>query len=379
MTLSFPKTLFALSLSALLIGCSCSKLEGGEGEEGGSPSLQTLAADPASIETVPAAGGDYAFVIKADDVWRATASASWLRADPSQGFKGETSLTLKVDPNPSEAPREALLTLSMGDSSVEIPVSQEGEKIPSFVPEGYTLVFSEEFDAPLQSGGRTPLPDASKWSFETGGGGWGNNELQEYVPGFLGSDTTTVIRDGVLTIRVLEREGKVLSARMNTKEEWLYGYFEARLLLPSGKGTWPAFWMMPRDFKSWPLDGEIDIMEHVGYDPGVVHFSIHTESYNHVDGTQKTATKAVPDFDKAYHIYALEWTPELIRGFIDGEEYFTFANDKRGDKNTWPFDKPFYLKLNLAWGGNWGGQKGIDPSALPAEYKADYVRVYQKK
>jgi len=170
----------------------------------------------------------------------------------------------------------------------------------------------------------------------------------------------------------------VISIRMNTIESWQYGYFEARLRMPSGKGTWPAFWMLPKDFKIWPLDGEIDIMEYVGYDPNVVHASVHTMAYNHAIGTQKTATKRVENAETEFHIYALEWTADRITAFIDGQQYFSFANDGRGDVNTWPFNKPFYLKLNLAWGGNWGGAQGVDESKLPATYEIDYVRVYQK-
>jgi hypothetical protein len=119
-------------------------------------------------------------------------------------------------------------------------------------------------------------------------------------------------------------------------------------------------------------------MEYVGYDPNVVHASVHTMAYNHAIGTQKTATKRVENVETEFHIYALEWTADRITAFIDGQQYFSFANDGRGDVNTWPFNKPFYLKLNLAWGGNWGGAQGVDESKLPATYEIDYVRVYQK-
>ena len=165
---------------------------------------------------------------------------------------------------------------------------------------------------------------------------------------------------------------------MNSKDSWLYGYFEARLKVPVGKGTWPAFWMMPKNFTAWPLDGEIDIMEHVGYDQNVIHASVHTEAYNHKIGTQKSARRTVPTAATEFHVYAVEWTTSYIKGFVDGVEYFKFSNDNQNNKNTWPFNAPFYLKLNLAWGGDWGGAQGIDPAALPATYEIDYVRVYQK-
>jgi beta-glucanase (GH16 family) len=165
---------------------------------------------------------------------------------------------------------------------------------------------------------------------------------------------------------------------MNTAQSWTYGYFEARLILPKGKGTWPAFWMLPKDFKNWPDDGEIDIMEEVGYDPNNVSSSIHCKAYYHSIGTQKTAVKRVPTAQTDFHVYAVEWTADYIYGFVDGVRYFTFVNDKKGNKDTWPFNAPFYLKLNLAWGGDWGGAQGVDESILPAVYEVDYVRVYQK-
>jgi beta-glucanase (GH16 family) len=166
---------------------------------------------------------------------------------------------------------------------------------------------------------------------------------------------------------------------MNTLDGWLYGYFEARLKLPGGRGTWPAFWMMPKNFTAWPDDGEIDIMEEVGYRPNYVLATIHCKAYYHGIGTQKSGEKYVATAESDFHVYAVEWTPDYIWGFVDGERYFEFPNDKRGNRNTWPFNAPFYLKLNLAWGGNWGGAEGVDEAALPARYEVDYVRVFQKQ
>ena len=170
----------------------------------------------------------------------------------------------------------------------------------------------------------------------------------------------------------------MLSTRMNTSQSWTYGYFEARLKLPVGKGTWPAFWMMPKNFTAWPDDGEIDIMEEVGYRPNYVSSSVHTKAYYHSIGTQKTAERLVATAQSEFHVYAVEWTADFVKGYIDGEKYFEFLNDHMNSKNTWPFNTPFYLKLNLAWGGNWGGAQGVDESALPTTYEIDYVRVFQK-
>jgi beta-glucanase (GH16 family) len=254
-------------------------------------------------------------------------------------------------------------------------VPQPDEIVPPLA--GYTLVWHDEFDSP--SNGQKILPEQSKWWFEKGKHGWGNNELQNYVPGIAGNDTCVFVSDGTLKIVAQKHDGEVISARMNTGESWLYGYFEARLKLPRGKGVWPAFWMLPKNFKHWPDDGEIDIMEEVGFRPGWISSSIHCKSYNHSIGTQKTVEKFISSAESDFHVYAVEWTPDGIRGYADGECYFEFVNDKSENKDTWPFNAPFYLKLNLAWGGNWGGAHGVDGNVLPAVYEIDYVRVFQKK
>lgn len=245
------------------------------------------------------------------------------------------------------------------------------QTVKSEAPEGYSLVWNDEFEVGVE-------PD-SEWYYETGGNGWGNNELQHYVAGSQGSEQLAAVKDGVLTIIAKKIGDTVYSIRMNTNKSWKYGYFEARLKLPSGKGTWPAFWMMPKNFTSWPGDGEIDIMEEVGYRPNYVSSAIHCTAYNHSIGTQKTKETFLATSQTEFHVYALEWTEDYIRTFVDGKELFYFPNDKKGDKNTWPFNAPFYLKLNLAWGGNWGGAEGVDESVLPANYEIDYVRVFQKK
>lgn len=153
-------------------------------------------------------------------------------------------------------------------------------------------------------------------------------------------------------------------------------------MLPKGKGTWPAFWMMPVNnnysTNPWPGCGEIDIMEEVGADPNIVSSSIHCAAYNHTINTQKTASRNIGTAESEYHIYACEWTPDYLKFFVDGTELMTFRNEGTG-KNVWPFTYNFYPILNLAWGGDWGGYKGLDESALPITMKVDYVRVFQKK
>ena len=242
------------------------------------------------------------------------------------------------------------------------------------IPAGYRLVWNDEFNTPGESS-----PSTADWWYETGDGGWGNHELQDYVAGGkYNGERLALVSDGTLKIIAKKIDGKVRSVRMNTNKGWTYGYFEARLKLCKGKGTWPAFWMMPKNFTAWPADGEIDIMEEVGYHANYVSSSIHCTAYNHPNNTQKTHEMLIATAQDEFHTYAVEWTADEMIFYFDGKEHFRFRNDGRGDRNTWPFDAPFYLKLNLAWGGDWGGAQGVDEGCLPAVYEADYVRVFQK-
>lgn len=236
------------------------------------------------------------------------------------------------------------------------------------------LIWADEFD---QEG----LPNPKHWSYDLGDHGWGNNELQFYSKENLKNSR---VERGVLIIEAhqdISRTKGYSSARLVSKGKaaWKYGYIEIRAKLPLGTGTWPAIWMLPEEntFGSWPKSGEIDIMEHVGFDPSVVHGTVHTEAFNHTKKTQKGAQKKVDTFSEEFHTYAIDWKAEKIDFFIDGEFYFTFENSGK-DFREWPFDHPFHLVLNLAIGGNWGGQKGVDPKIWPQRMEVDYVRVYDK-
>ncbi|SEM08360.1 Glycosyl hydrolases family 16 [bacterium A37T11] len=240
---------------------------------------------------------------------------------------------------------------------------------------GKTPVWADEFNI-------DGLPDTTKWRYDVGGNGWGNHELEYYT---AHRPENARVKDGMLTITAVKEpfQGSAYtSARLASrhKGDFLYGRFEVRAKLPAGKGTWPAAWMLPSDWEygGWPASGEIDIMEHVGYDPDVVHISIHTQAYNHRIGTQKTATLKVDGATTGFHLYRVDWTPSDIRGFVDNRQIFVFNNEKTGSA-TWPFDKRFHWLLNLAVGGDWGGAKGVDDSAFPANFVIDYVRVYPFK
>lgn len=241
----------------------------------------------------------------------------------------------------------------------------------------YELVWSDEFN---YSG----LPDGNKWSYDTDGNasGWGNNESQYYTSARL---KNSEVKNGFLSITAHKEdfEGKkYTSARLVTrgKGDWLYGKIEVRAKLPDGRGMWPAIWMLPTDwaYGGWPASGEIDIMENVGYDPYVIVGSAHTEAYNHVKGTHKNSKITIPDCYTEFHSYIVEWEANEYRVYVDDKLYFTFLNEKKGF-TVWPFDKRFHLLLNVAVGGNWGGQKGIDDSVFPRTMVVDYVRVYQRK
>jgi len=237
----------------------------------------------------------------------------------------------------------------------------------------YKLVWSDEFNTP-------GLPDASRWNYDTGGRGWGNNELQYYT---LARKENARVENGHLVIEARKENWEnrnYTSSRLVTKGkgDWQYGKIEVRAKLPKGLGTWPAIWMLGSTTPlKWPDDGEIDIMEHVGYDPGQVHASVHCKKFNHVIGTQKTALTPVPDFADKFHVYEVEYTKDSVIIGVDGNAYFRFANEHSGYEG-WPFDNKMHLLLNVAVGGNWGGAKGVDEKIWPVKMEVDYVRVYRE-
>ena len=241
----------------------------------------------------------------------------------------------------------------------------------------WKLVWSDEFNY-------RGLPDPKKWVHKVGGDGWGNQELQYYT---ADKPANARVERGKLIIEARKEKinsNNYTSARLVTagKGDWTYGRFEIRAKLPKGRGTWPAIWMLPSkktysdDY--WPNNGEIDIMEHVGHDPGVIHASAHTKAYNWPRKNQKTATLKVPDAQTAFHTYALEWSAEKLDVYIDDTKVFSDKNEGSGWE-AWPFDQNFHLVLNLAIGGFWGGAQGVDDTIFPQRMEIDYVRVYQRK
>ena len=247
---------------------------------------------------------------------------------------------------------------------------------PNINIDGYKLVWNDEFNV-------NGLPDIKKWGYDVGGSGWGNNELQYYTSF---REKNARIEDGKL---IIEAHGEIFegksytSARLVTKGkgDWKYGRFEIRAKLPKGRGTWPAIWMLPTVWNygggGWPDNGEIDIMEHVGYDQNVVHASAHSLKYYWRINTQKTATITVPKASEEFHTYILEWDADKMTASVDDKLYFKCENEGKGWQ-YWPFDKAFHLILNIAIGGDWGGSKGIDNTIFPQRMEVEYVRVYEK-
>jgi beta-glucanase (GH16 family) len=257
-------------------------------------------------------------------------------------------------------------------------------------PADWELVWSDEFD---QDG----LPDPAKWVQEEGF--IRNRELQYYT---TGRSENARVENGLLIIEARKEHfpnprhqpdapdrrwqqqrphADYTSASLTTRgrAEWTYGRIEVRAKLPGGRGTWPAIWMLGTNIGEvgWPACGEIDIMEYVGHDPGVVHANVHTRGYNHTRGNGRGARLKLPEAETSFHLYAVEWTPDHLKFFVDDMNFFTLKNDRTG-VDSWPFDAPHYLILNLAIGGAWGAQKGVDDSLFPQRFLIDYVRVYRR-
>lgn len=246
------------------------------------------------------------------------------------------------------------------------------EKVP-FDPTRWKLVWSEEFDKAGQ-------PDPTVWSREEGY--LRNKEAQYYT---ADRPENARVENGKLVIEARSDnwEGKpITSASVLTrgKKTFLYGRIEVRAKIPTGRGTWPAIWLLGEDVKKvgWPACGEIDIMENVGFDPAKIHGNVHCAAYNHMKKNNKGNTLPADAPWEGFHTYAIEWYQDRIEFFYDDTRYFVYKKES-DDPAAWPFAKPEYLILNFAVGGAWGGSKGIDEKLLPQRFEIDYVRYYQAK
>ncbi len=263
-----------------------------------------------------------------------------------------------------------------GTEQTVLKKSDNNEPIAS---EGFTLVWSDEFDSAEL--------DSQKWSSETGAHGWGNDELQNYTDG-----ENVVVSDGTLKITVKktgagQKVGDYTSARLNSNQSFTYGRYEIRAKLPEykGNGSWPAIWMLGEGLRTekfgWPECGEIDIMEYVSFDPNTVHFNLHTQANNHTKGTNiSSGPIKLETAEEEFHNYGVLWNEDRIQLYTDevSNVQLTFDRPPQPTQDTWPFDKPHYFLLNIAVGGGWGGQQGVDDSIFPCTLEIDYVRVFQK-
>ena len=360
------RSLHLLPLFFLTLACAC----GGGGEKEVPSKTQTVTVTPSSLScdqneqtlTLDVTASDAFQVFPADGV-------NWVSVEPAYSANPSAKVTVKVAKNDTYRDRETFITIKCGTTREKVTLSQCGGEVDIDMPEGYHLVWRDEF-----SEGSVP---SNQWWYETGAGGWGNNELQEYVAQNKDGKDIAYINNGTLKIAAQKIDNKVYSVRMNTTQGWTYGWFEARIKVTDARGSWPAFWMMPKNFKTWPGDGEIDIMEYAIGTQGKnkSSSSIHCAAFNWPAGTQKTHVQSVSNAASEFHVYALEWMSDKMIFYIDGKAHLTFDNDGQGYEH-WPFNAPFYLKLNLAWGGNMGGD--AVEADLPAVYEIDYVRVFQK-
>ena len=345
-----------------------------------SASEATLTVSPASVNATYESQTVVLSVNATGDWGVSSADKDWCTVSPSGGIKGTSEVKVNLTTNRTGKERENTVTFRYGAKTLEVPVKQgfSEEDVPPapgeiIVPDGYHLVWNDEFETGT-------MLDPADWTHEVQSSGWVNHEQQNYVNHQTSKGSVvTEVKDGALQIHCFQEDGKIYSGRVyaHVKEGWKYGYMEARINLPKGKGTWPAFWMMPVNFTGWPDSGEIDIMEEVGTNPNYVSSSLHANAHVHSNGTQVTHEMYCAGAEGNYHVYAIEWTQQNITTYVDGKVQLSYNNRGLGH-DDWPYDAPFYIIFNLAWGGDWGGMNGVDNSALPVTMLVDYVRVFQK-
>jgi beta-glucanase (GH16 family) len=257
--------------------------------------------------------------------------------------------------------------------------SQTAANLPHTL--GWVLTWNDEFNGPNGS-----PPDPAKWTVESGGSGWGNNELEYYT---ARSENVRVENGNLVIDAIKERfvgpdrvQRDYTSARLKTKGHFSqrYGRFEARIQIPSGQGAWPAFWMLGDDYpvKGWPACGEIDVMESTGSEADTIEGSLHGPGYS---GTNPlTAAYRLPRgrFSDSFHVFAIEWEPQVVRFYVDDKLYATRTPADLSNGKPWVYDHTFFLLLNLAVGGNFPGRPG-DSTVFPQRMLVDYVRVYRRE
>jgi beta-glucanase (GH16 family) len=270
---------------------------------------------------------------------------------------------------PTDVPAPTVIPTSTPyPTPVPIPVAEDA---------GWELVWQDEFEG--------EAINRANWTFDLGGWGWGNGEAQYYTD----RPENARVENGLLVIEARQEKYEnsyYTSARLITQglQDFQYGRIEARIKVPYGAGTWPAFWMLGSDFQrnpddpidsNWPDAGEIDIMEHVGREPDLIMGTVHGPGYSGALGIGRWNRQEY-DIAEDFHTYAIEWNYDGITWIYDGEPYFTLEREAVGERE-WVFDKEFFILLNLALGGQLAGPIGLD-TKFPANVYVDYVRVYQE-
>ena len=357
-----------LSLAVAFSGC------GGSGDDP-KPAEVVLTVSPESI-SAPAEGGTFTVSVSTTGTeWGVAMGEDFFTVKAQNTAAQAGTLTITVPANPVAETRTGAVTVMSGTARKTVTVTQAAADKPAYyAPEGYQLVWNDEFNEGTEL-------NKVDWTHEVQNSGWVNHELQNYVNHTTPKGSlVTEVMGGTLRIHCFKEDGKIYSGRVyaHVKEGWKYGYIEASIKLPKGKGTWPAFWMMPVNFRSWPADGEIDIMEEVGYHPDFVSSSLHANAHVHSNNTQVTHEMYCKGAEGEFHTYAIEWTAQNITTYVDGKVQLSYDNKGLG-RDDWPYNDPFYVIFNLAWGGDWGGSQGVDENALPVTMEVDYVRVFQKK
>ncbi len=313
----------------------------------------------------------------------------------------DLDVCLARDANPRSALDRAIANVKVKDGTLDIKLEAiKGDPILSGIIVQRNVVRSEEWQLIWQDDfAQGETLDLDKWSYDL----WPAKKVNDEDQMYTDQPKNIRLQDSKLIIEAHKEEhgdAEYSSARIHTKGkgDWLYGRVEVRAKLPAGQGTWPAIWMLPSDpFKyatkctsgtdwqgnaecdAWPNSGEIDIMEHVGYDMNRVHGTVHTKAFYWVNGEQRKASIEGVDVSKDFHVYSLEWGPNKIDMFMDDVRYFSYVRQS-DNWQEWPFDHPYHLILNVAVGGAWGRAGGpVDETAFPARMEVDYVRVYSLK
>lgn len=284
-------------------------------------------------------------------------------------------------------PFAALLMALFSLTSLSCSKEEPGENIPPVTeppvnePKDWkdaVLVWNDEFDGNNL--------DLTKWKYETGSHGWGNNEWQNYTEGQNVEVSNGTLKIIAKKVGTGQKAGDYTSSRLNSRQAFTFGRMEIRAKIPSykGPGLWPAIWMLGQNISTvgWPKCGEIDIMEYVSYQPDTVYQTIHSEANNHTKGTQiGSGPKRLPTIEEEFHNYGVLWDSKSLVFYVDSLDnvLLNFPQPIPVTTDNWPFSQNFYFLLNVAVGGNWGGAKGVDDSIFPAQMEVDYVRVYQHR